>query len=462
MADTVRVGPIVGEVTATATRVVVQPRRASVVTVELTPSGGGAAVSSDATAAKTGDVVVLVFAGLVPDTTYALRVLVDGVAAIGRRGRVVTKALAPTRLRVAAVSCNFTVRQGDARLWERLWQKWVRPGTVNTVLHVGDQIYADTAFEAALVDVRANGQTALVRRRTRRAFEDLYANVWNYPATRKVLAHASNLMIWDDHEIRNSWGGFAEDRDPTSDAFFVGRVARRVFQQFQRALWGDGDLAAPHEAHAHAYGDFGVLFLDQRTGRSFAHTPERPYLGTPQWSWLRQEMRSGALANARALILVTSVPLCYVNGAVASAGGFAISDLRDHWTHPDHRTEQIELLTEIRRWLRAAPDRELLVVGGDVHVGGRTLIEEKVGVAWRPLCRQIITSPITNGTPGALAFFGLRELVLRGVHAAGDTFRFDHEEPEFTNRRNFALITLRARPGEPARIHASLELDADD
>src|SRR5690606_26801438 len=210
-------------------------------------------------------------------------------------------------------------------------------------------------------------------------------------------AHASNLMIWDDHEIRNSWGGFAHDRDPRSPEFFVGTIARTVFQRFQRALWAAPDPEVPHEGHAHAWGRIGVLLLDQRTGRSFHYDPERRYLGPSQWAWLRHELHTGALSRVKVLALVTSVPLCYVGRVVAVAGGLAISDLRDHWTHPDHRTEQVELLTEIRRWLAADAGRRVLVIGGDVHVGGKTRIEHRVDDgSWQPLCEQIITSPITN------------------------------------------------------------------
>jgi phosphodiesterase/alkaline phosphatase D-like protein len=396
-------------------------------------------------------------------TTYAMAVTIDGqpIAEGFGTGRVTTKEPAPRSLHMAAVSCNFTVRQGNARLWERLWDKWVQPGTVSTVLHIGDQIYGDSAFAEGLAEVRAMGRTAPARRRVRQAFERLYHMSWSHPATRRVLAHACNLMIWDDHEVRNSWGGYATDRDPDTDEFFVGSIAREVSQQYQRALWSAADASAPHEGHAHAYGELGVLFLDQRTARSFAHQPQRPYLGTSQWTWLRHELQSGSLSKVRALVLVTSVPLCYVSTFASNTWDWAVSDLRDHWTHPDHRTELVELLVELRRWLATA-GREVLVLGGDVHVGGRTVIEHQHQGAWQPLCEQLITSPVTNRPPGYLAYLGLREALLRGVHDVNNSFRFDHDENTFTNRRNFAVLTLRARAGEPAKIHGSLELDADD
>ncbi|MEZ6038002.1 MAG: alkaline phosphatase D family protein [Planctomycetota bacterium] len=460
MADPLHLGPVVGEVTDTSARIVVQAAVAGTVELTLYPDHGNPSRIRRDLAAE--EIDAFVFEALKPDTRYRLEVTVGGNAVPHRQGRVRTKQATPTSLHMAAVSCNFTTRQGASRLWERLWHKWVEPGTVSTVLHIGDQIYADTTFGECLADVRRNGKGAAVRRRCRRAFEKLYQLSWNYEATRQVLAHTSNLMIWDDHELRNSWGGMREDRDPASAEFFVGLVAREVFQHLQRALWGDVDAAATHEGHAHAYGELGVLFLDQRTARSFSYTPQRPYLGVDQWRWLREELRSGRLANARALVLVTSVPLCYVSTFSSGNFDWMISDLRDHWTHPDHRTELIEMLVEIRRWLDRDPGRTVLVVGGDVHVGGKTQVLRPSGNDWVPMCTQLITSPITNAPPGFLTWFGLRELLLRGVHQAGEHFRFDHDESSFTNRRNFAVLTLRSEAGAPAVIHGSLECDADD
>jgi phosphodiesterase/alkaline phosphatase D-like protein len=228
-----RIGPVVGEVTATTARVLVQPAVKGVVKVVLTPPNGSGLAHS--TTADKDQVIVSEFTGLSAATIYTMHVTIDDRTVAGGlgSGRVTTKPTAPTSLHMVAVSCNFTVRQGDARLWERVREKWVQPGTVSTVLHVGDQIYGDSAFAEGLAEVRTHGRTSAVRRRIRQAFERLYHMSWSYPATRWVLAHASNLMIWDDHEVRNSWGGYAVDRDPESDEFYVGGIAREVFQQYQ-------------------------------------------------------------------------------------------------------------------------------------------------------------------------------------------------------------------------------------
>ena len=41
------------------------------------------------------------------------------------------------------------------------------------------------------------------------------------------LANCSNLMLWDDHELRNDWGAFPKDRDTGSMNYKLGLAARR-------------------------------------------------------------------------------------------------------------------------------------------------------------------------------------------------------------------------------------------
>ncbi len=447
------IGPIVGEVTETTARVVVQPENPGLVQVVLTPAGGGAPVAAQAQATATDPVAALHLTGLQPATRYALAVHVDGAPVAGRTGSVRTRDPGATRHRFVAVSCNYTVKQGQSRLWHEIAVRHVLTGDVAGVLHVGDQVYSDQVFGQAMHDLRGVAPTAAHEAEYAARFRRLYAYAWNYPATREVLANTSNLMVWDDHELRNGWGSHAEDRTPGTREHWVGTVARRVFQEFQRQLWGPRDMAVPHEAHAHTFGATGVIFLDQRGGRSFGHDAARPYLGGAQWTWLNGVLTSPAFASVRALVVVTSVPLLYVGERAAELGGLVASDLRDQWSHPDHIAEQRAMAKLLRDWKSAATDREVLVVGGDVHVGGFTDLEERVNGAWRGVIRQVITSPVTNEPPSAIFWWGIRKL-LDGRHDLTPSLRFRHRE--MTRRRNYAVLTVDAPPTGRASIDAKL------
>lgn len=195
--------------------------------------------------------------------------------------------------------------------------------------------------------------------------------------------------------------------------------------------------ATGEEQHWHRWGSIGVLFIDQRGGRSFGFEPARPYLSTLQWDKIIAALETGELSRVRALIVVTSVPLCYLGTGTTGHGTGLSDDLYDHWSHPKHAKEQIEMIRALRIWKEANPgQRELLVVAGDVHVGGFTNIEHQ-GVT---IFKQLITSPITNHAPKWYEFYGLKILTEMGEQL---TNSYSYEHHDLTNKRNYGIIVVR-------------------
>lgn len=439
------VGPVVGEVTDTTARVLLEADRAGELTVAATAGDGHTVRAAVELPAKEPRAATLT--GLRPATVYELRV--EG-AADPRPGRVRTFSPDQDSLHLAAVSCNFTPKRGDTDLWSALADRYVLPGAVDLVVHMGDQIYGDTAFQRGLDVLRRPRWTR--QRRDREILEGyrrLYRQAWGlWEPTARVLAHASNLMIWDDHEIRDDWGSRPEDRDPESAEHHVGTLARRVYREYQRQLWDADALEEPDgglEHHMHAWGRMGALFVDQRGGRSFETDPARPYLSTRQWNEIRAALDDGILSGVSVLVVVTSVPLAYLGLQVTHAGSPLKDDLEDHWAHPRHRMEQIEFLRTLRRWKEAGRGaRDLIVVAGDVHVGGHTRILHR----GRPVFSQLVSSPITNRPPRWFAYLLIRGL-LELDEDLGWSYRFEHHD--YTGRRNFGLVIAHAENEDPAR-----------
>ena len=107
----------------------------------------------------------------------------------------------------------------------------------------------------------------------RELYRKYYRLNWNHPPTRRVLSQVCNLMILDDHEIRDDWGSEEQDRVKGSVEYYIGKLAREVYWEYQRQLIGDIDkpeeMFNKHEAFYHIIGDYGILFLDLRAARSF-------------------------------------------------------------------------------------------------------------------------------------------------------------------------------------------------
>lgn len=400
--------------------------------------------------AKAGIPTVAHFQGLMPESEYtiAFRDLVSA-----REGRVRTFSENPESLNLAVVSCNYTSQRKETNLWAVLRDRYVNTEDVQMILHVGDQIYGDNAFDQAMLDLRGKrrGSPALEARIIEH-YRELYRLTWQFPETADVLATVPNLMIWDDHDIRDDWGSRDADKNPQSPEYYVGTLARRAFREYQRQLWDDRATEPPtsgFEHHFHAWGRIGVLFVDQRGGRSFQTDLARPYLGTPQWEDIVQAVESGILSQCDALVVATSVPLAYMGSGVTAGGVPLVDDLLDHWALPAHQKEQVEFIRLLRRWKEAGENRDLLIVGGDVHLGGYTDIKHNEKVIFR----QLISSPITNKPPRwfeRLALKGLLEL----NENLGMSYSFEHRN--ITGKRNFGIAMLRTPVGAPTYIQSAV------
>lgn len=142
----ITLGPIIGKVTETTARLLIEVDEDVEITCEATSANGSAVtqtvnfISDRASAFQ--------FDNLLPGTRYAITF--KGVSADYPRGRIRTFSPNTDRLNVAAVSCNFLGRRGRNDLWADLRDRYVMPGDVDLVLHVGDQIYGDSAFARAL------------------------------------------------------------------------------------------------------------------------------------------------------------------------------------------------------------------------------------------------------------------------------------------------------------------------
>lgn len=450
----ITVGPVIGKVTKNSGRVLLELDADARVDCVATPPRGKGKPIPRTRSFKKNRPSVFHFTGLRPGTKY--QITFPGIKT-NRTGTLRTFPPKPDRMNVAAVSCNFTIMRGDTNLWADLRDRYVGEGDIDLLLHLGDQVYGDNAFQKAIGVLNGNARgTPRQEQEILELYRDLYRWSWNDPATQEVLARVSNLMIWDDHEIRDDWGSLDSDYDPHSAEYYVGTLARQVFREYQRQLWDDFDPEAKptsgFEHHCHAWGPIGVLFVDQRGGRSFQRVAARPYLGTGQWKDIKQAFAPGGLfSSVRALLVVTSVPLAYLSTRISQVGSRIADDLMDHWAYGPHRKEQIEMIRLLRKWQELGKSRrELLVLGGDVHIGGSTDIKHRGNIIFK----QLITSPITNRPPKWYEFYGVR-LLMETHESLGQSYSFEHHD--FTNRRNYGVIVVRVpSPRRTPKVEGTL------
>ena len=444
MSPPLTLGPIIGKVDSGSARILVEADAATNLTVELRKAG--IPVDSKTLPVQADRIAPFAFQGLAAQTSYTVHVsgASSSVASSGFR----TLAVSPTTLRIGALSCN---RNKDGNAWSKLA---AQIANLDLLVHMGDQVYVDhdDAFDDALAiwhDTLPNKDDRILE-----LFRDRYRSMWAVPETRDVLANVPNLAIWDDHEIRNDFGTRPEDRDPTSDVHGVGKLARRVYREYQRCLFEDPVPVPPPwepEYHAHAFGPIGIAFLETRSARTFEPDPPtpplRPYLGKAQWERFKKDLQSDTLAAVRALLVVSPTPPVLVDPWLAALFAVFEPSLKDQWPYAPHRREQKLLLELLRGW-KSAGQREVFVVAGDLHLGVERTTIRRGSVEFR----QMISSAFN--TVCSTANYGLVRLGLTLSRSPGWGFHVEHSG--YLHRRNFGIIQIDAPTNATPTVTASL------
>eukprot|EP00439_Symbiodinium_sp_Y106_P043175 s2486_g5.t1 len=394
-------GPVIGKVTESSARILVE---ASHDIEEFSCACRAEESSSPSVSTKTAlkerRPTVLKMDGLAPSTLYTVEVL--GAKLLVDRCRFRTLPAGGWRLgeggggrspcfAVASCNCVYETRKRGASgqdLWADLKERLESGVPVDYMLHLGDNVYMDSDWhliESGSMDLEECEDDC----KWGEHFRNVYRETWGHPPTRWVLANVPNLMILDDHDIRDDWGDRPEDKQSESVDRFLGEIAYRVFNSYQRLLHEDpvelpdGTSCKPEfDYHMHVFGDVGLLFVDVRACKTF-HWKESedvcaPMLGQAQWAAIEEALAPGGmLAACKALLALVPEPLGYVSRAFTQIMGNTVcDDLLGQWSAEAHRAEVPRFLKMLKAWRdkESSPPckREVLIVAGDVHEGGWT------------------------------------------------------------------------------------------
>lgn len=245
----VRLGPVVGKVTATSAIILLEiDKRADVVcnvslVDQVAPQGRVVATVRQTMPANAPRSFRIT--GLSVNQRY--KVSFSGVSRADAEERVAQfKTFDPVSnsLRAVLVSGDRpeALGTGDINVWEKVAAR-VASYEVDVMLHVGGQVHSSRAFRDAMIVFQRHAQTGFattsqleIEEVTRERLRDVYRRCWNLPRTRKVLASCSHLMIWNDEDVcRNFTIATNSLGDPISPDMI--RLAHQVYREYQRQLW---------------------------------------------------------------------------------------------------------------------------------------------------------------------------------------------------------------------------------
>jgi PhoD-like phosphatase len=459
----VTIGPVIGKVTESSARILLEVDSDSKVTCTLSPLIQDDLKSHTLTLSVIANrPKIFVFDNLDANTRY--RVQFDGLSELSveqghTTGHVRTYDPNTTNMRIVAASCDRhgPGRRGSTDMFHKLYSQYVHPDRVDLMIRHGDQAYCDAAYFAGLEILHDETKT-MEQRETEIAdgYRECYRATWMQTYTQKVLAHVPQLMLWDDHELFNDAGSNDQDRDPQSDNFKMAQIASKVYHSYQRQLWDDVDenKDIDSESHFHVWGSFAVMFVDMRASRSIYYKDEDAglYIGKRQMARIREYLSDdGKFAKARTLIAVTSMPTVYL-GSGASSCVACINPMKDKMGLGLCPEEQAEYLRLIGDWRLGATkdglDRDAILIGGDLHYTmGNDIIDENGDL----LVRQLVTSAISNKPPPGLSSCFLNWCCMWSCcNSIGDGLSIDYYNKQY--ERNFALLRCQADPTKHARV----------
>lgn len=186
------------------------------------------------------------------------------------------------------------------------------------------------------------------------------------------------------------------------------------------------------------------MILDVHTGGApDAGAPDERLLGTDQWRWLRSTLRGEAMADTKALIVCSSMPLVFFTETQTRSARNYMKGVTDMWHSA--AGEQAALLHLLLDWKRAVPGREVSILAGDTRHAVHT------DVVWNAthVFSQLITSAIANREIPSGYFVGLN-IVLAGNNTLAGGFSFDHSQ--FTKASNYGVLTVREERGGGASV----------
>lgn len=330
----------------------------------------------------------------------------------------------------------------------------IRREDARFMLLVGDQVYSD-GVEGRSVRSWARSRTDgekpdfadLVS-----AYRHLYRGYFNELGFRALLDELPVRMIWDDHDIADSWGSrFIE---PDEDRLMF-RAASHTYREYQAALAPGSSLDVPPPYHGgFRYGDVAFWLLDLRGLRSW---DDGIVLGSQQLEDTSAFLEACSVDQIRTVFVVSSIPLVHFSRALVSVlqwvpGGKG-SDVRDRWDAAPFKEERDALIGLLCGWQRRHPQRQVIVLSGDVHAGAAFEARDRVSGG---SFQQWTSSSLS--APGGLSHNFVNRLGSRMVQV-GER-RCDVRRLGLDPRNNIG--TVHVRPLRGGGHHVAFDLHAHD
>jgi len=446
-------GPIIGRVTTTTARVLLEFNTQAPITVILTDQAGNQTRTSRIV---NGSIPVpFSFENLQPNTRYSVS-LNDSTIDM-TQSYFTTLSDVSGKLNFGTLSCNdkgvLVSLPSNADLWDNMLRR-IQNNEIDYLILSGDQVYMDDPYGKGNPEKpyeicrRILSETPRSEWDTRKpemleVLRNEYRRTWNIPSIKETLSKIPTLTILDDHEVRDDWGYLPGDYDPTTADYFYGQLARQVYYEYQRQLREDIDFGnlsnITQEYYYETLNDIGFFFIDYRGIRTWNRNYSEmagTQLGLTQTRLLQQVLNpnNGTFANLNNFFLVTPLTFVFLVEKLVKIGYFSSNDAQESWSYA-YKEEQAQILELLRSWKLAKSGRQVTILDGDVHMGGYTNIYYQRDFAFL----QFTTSSIASSAPSDAIFLGFD--LIKEVEPLVGSWSYEHHD--WTNDFNYGIVRVK-------------------
>ena len=263
---------------------------------------------------------------------------------------------------------------------------------------LGDQVYADEDGQAWQRCMEIDDDDPDSHSRRTAIYRGLYSKYWNIPDVKNVMANFPCYMIWDDHDITNGWGSSSSHREDKEQNVF--RVARQAYIDFQHSHNPHNTLTPSALYYGFRVGCSAFIALDLRGHRQVWNSQ---LLGQAQKDWLEDFMTTSC-RDAKVLFIISSVPVFHLDARWA---WIPYPDITDQWSDEHNKGDRKWLMQRLFDWIKEDHVRQVVILGGDVHVGTFatvTILDER-GEPTGDKIIQATSSPISNKAASFIDIF---------------------------------------------------------
>ena len=390
-------------------------------------------------------------------------------------------------------------------------------GWPQTVLLLGDQVYADEVSPHTLEFIRARRDTSQPPGETIADFEEytaLYREAWSDPPIRWLLSTVPSAMIFDDHDVIDDWNTSAEwvtemratswwDRRVTGafmayvlyqhwgnlhpDALEEQDIYARVRESEHAgailadyAFRSDREIEGVRWSYCRDLGRTRIVMIDSRAGRVL-EPGRRGMVDGDEWHWITEHATGGYdhLLIGTSLPLIMAPALHYLEawneavcdgawGRLAAKAGEKIRQGADleHWAAFRKSFDGMcELLRDVGSGARGDAPASIVVLSGDVHHAYLAEVAFPGESGVRSTVWQATCSPFRNplnkherrgvrfGFTRTGAAIGRALARAAGVPRPAVRWRFQDGDPRFDNQVGTLLLDGRRAN---ARLERSL------